>query len=119
MNNDHDMVIPPEGWVKTLVAQALKEDVGSGDVSTNISVDPTTIGRGLVVSRQAGVVAALSLASWFFLFWLISGIQQTIDRLGEEARRTPVREALEVTAIGCVVLVHVLMLVIVVYSARR
>ncbi len=61
MNNDHDMVIPPEGWVNTLVAQALKEDVGSGDVSTNISVDPTTIGRGLVVSRQAGVVAGLPL----------------------------------------------------------
>ena len=68
---------------------------------------------------QAGVVAALSLASWFFLFWLVSGIQQTVDRLGEEARRTPVRHTLEATAIGCVVFVHVLMTVIVVYSARR
>ena len=67
----------------------------------------------------AGVVAGLSLASWFFLFWLASGIQETVDRLGKRARETPVRETLEVTAVFCVVLVHVLMMVIVVYSARR
>lgn len=74
---------------------------------------------GRLPFTQAGVVAALSLASWFFLFWLVSGIQQTVDRLGDPARRTPVRHTLEATAIGCVVLVHVLMTVIVVYSAGR
>lgn len=61
MRNDLDMVIPSEEWVKTLVAQALKEDVGTGDVSTMISVDPSVTGRGQVVSRQNGVVAGLPL----------------------------------------------------------
>jgi nicotinate-nucleotide pyrophosphorylase (carboxylating) len=61
MKNDLDMVIPSEEWVKTLVAQALKEDVGSGDVSTIISVDPSVNGRAQVVSRQEGVVAGLPL----------------------------------------------------------
>ncbi len=74
---------------------------------------------GKLEFTQAGVVAGLSLASWFFLFWLVSGIQEMVDRLGERARRAPVRHTLEATAIGCVVIVHVLMTVIVVYSARR
>ena len=67
----------------------------------------------------AGFIALLSLASWFFLFWWYPVMQRTFDRLGRDERRQAVGGMLEAIAIGCVVLVHVLMAVIVVYSARR
>ncbi|MCK9995333.1 MAG: carboxylating nicotinate-nucleotide diphosphorylase [Candidatus Krumholzibacteria bacterium] len=52
---------PREEWVETLVRQALAEDVGHRDVSTAISVDPSAMGRGDLVSRDNGVVAGLPL----------------------------------------------------------
>jgi len=66
MSYKMDMVFPSEEWVQTLVSQALKEDVGRGDVSTVISVDASDTGRAQVVSRQEGVVAGLPLLEMVF-----------------------------------------------------
>ncbi len=59
MGHDMERGFPREEWVETLVRQALAEDVGGGDVSTAVSVDPEATGRGELVSRAEGVVAGL------------------------------------------------------------
>ncbi len=61
MGHDMESGFPREAWVETLVAQALAEDVGRGDVSTAISVDSAVTGRGDLVSREKGIVAGLPL----------------------------------------------------------
>lgn len=67
---------------------------------------------------EAGMVALLSLASWFFLFWWYPVMQRTQERLGEDPSRAAIGPLLESIAIGCIVIVHVFMALIVVYSAR-
>ena len=64
-----------------------------------------------------GIVALLSLASWFFLFWWLPVIERT-RILGGEHRRG-IAAVLQTFAVTCVVLVHVLMAIIVVYAARN
>lgn len=66
----------------------------------------------------AGTVAFLSLASWFFLLWWYPVLERTKRRLGEDPGRAAIGTVLEWIAVSCVVLVHVLMAIIVVYSAR-
>lgn len=61
MGHDMESGFPRDEWVASLVRQALSEDVGHGDVSTAVSVDPAAIGRGDLVSRDNGVVAGLPL----------------------------------------------------------
>lgn len=53
---------PAGDWLDDLVAQALREDVGSGDVSTAVAVPPTARAAGVLAARQAGVLAGLPLA---------------------------------------------------------
>ena len=55
------IVFPGGDWVDDLVRQALAEDVGPGDATTAISVEPGALAQGEIVSRQAGVVAGLPL----------------------------------------------------------
>ncbi len=43
--------------VEKLVETALHEDIGGGDVTTRLAVDPETRGRGRVVARQPAVVS--------------------------------------------------------------
>lgn len=74
----------------------------------------------LLIARKlpfdtAGFIALLSLASWFFLFWWLPVIEKT-RILGGGRGHIPA--VLETFAVSCVVLVHVLMAVIVVYAAR-
>ena len=76
----------------------------------------TIVGR--IPFPQAAVVAVMSLASWFFLFWWLPVIESTRIRLGDDTGRSGIGTVLETIAIGCVVLVHVLMAIIVVYVAR-
>jgi len=67
---------------------------------------------------QAGLVALLSLASWFFLFWWFPILQKTQDRLGPEPSRRFLGQLLESVGLSCIVIVHLLMALIVVHSAR-
>ena len=61
MGNDLESGFPGGEGLREFIRQALAEDVGTGDVSTNISVSPTETGSGNLVSRQDGVVAGLPL----------------------------------------------------------
>ena len=72
---------------------------------------------GKIPFGLGGTVALLSLASWFFLFWWYPVLERT-RTLDDDPRRQAIGTVLETIAIGCVVLVHVLMAVIVVIAAR-
>jgi len=57
------VIEPLEGeTVRRLVAQALAEDVGAGDITTAAVVPPERPGRGRIVAREALVVCGLPLA---------------------------------------------------------
>ena len=73
---------------------------------------------GKLSFEHAAMVAVMSLASWFFLFWWLPVIESTNAKLGANAGPASLGVVLETIAIGCVVLVHVLMALIVVYVAR-
>jgi pimeloyl-ACP methyl ester carboxylesterase len=78
----------------------------------------TLLLAGRLPFSVAGVVAVMSLASWFFLFWWYPVFERTLQRLGENPRRQAVASAVEVVAVACVLIVHVLMAIIVVHAAR-
>lgn len=59
---------PGGAWVETLVRQALSEDVGPGDVSSSVAVDPAALGTGMLVSREMGCVAGLPLVDLVYGF---------------------------------------------------
>lgn len=61
MGNARKIDFPAGAWVADLVRQALAEDIGPGDATTAISVDPAAVARGDIVSRDRGVVAGLPL----------------------------------------------------------
>jgi len=73
---------------------------------------------GKLAFGMAGTVALLSLASWFFLLWWFPILERTKLGLGDDPRRAAIAQVLEWIGVACVVLVHVLMAIIVVYSAR-
>ena len=52
---------PAGDWLDDLVAHALREDVGSGDVSTAVAVPPAARAQGVLAARQDGVLAGLPL----------------------------------------------------------
>lgn len=69
--------------------------------------------------RLAAMVALMSMASWFFLFWWLPVLECTRQRPGADPRRMAIGAALlEAVAFTCIVLVHGLMIIIVVYAAR-
>lgn len=61
MTTRSDLRFPDSAWVRTLVRQALAEDVRGGDVSTALAVDAAAPGAGRIVARQDGVMAGLPL----------------------------------------------------------
>lgn len=52
---------PAGDWLGLLVAQSLREDIGTGDVSAAVAVPAGRRATGALVARQAGVVAGLPL----------------------------------------------------------
>jgi nicotinate-nucleotide pyrophosphorylase (carboxylating) len=55
---------PAGDWLDTLVRRSLEEDLGeTGDVSTQLAVDPARQASGAFVARGAGVVAGLPAAA--------------------------------------------------------
>lgn len=63
---------------------------------------------------DAAVLVLMSLASWSLLFWWYPIFARTVVALGDGPRGRAIAGALEVLAVGCVVVVHVLMGVLVV-----
>ena len=62
MNAQDRFGFPADPWLDTLVAQALAEDVGTGDRSTQVTAEPGLTVTARVVARQEGVLAGLPLA---------------------------------------------------------
>lgn len=56
----------PQGYLTRIVANALQEDVGAGDVTSNATIGPTTPLAGQMLAKEAGVVAGLFVAREVF-----------------------------------------------------
>ena len=52
--------------IEALIAAALKEDVPAGDITTDNLIDPKSLGRALLVAKQAGVLAGIDIARRVF-----------------------------------------------------
>lgn len=61
-----DTEFPQGPWLTSLLRQGLQEDIGSGDATTAVAVDPQARAEGLLVPREAGVVAGLPLVAQLF-----------------------------------------------------
>jgi len=59
------MFISP--WIKELINLALKEDVGSGDITTGVTVPPGIISNARIIAREEGIVAGLELSGQVFM----------------------------------------------------
>jgi nicotinate-nucleotide pyrophosphorylase (carboxylating) len=79
-----EISLPPE--ILSSVEQALAEDIGSGDVTTNSIVPPEATLEGTIVAKQPGVVAGLSIAQLVF---------QVLDRRVDFSPRTSDSESIK------------------------
>ncbi|MCS7254119.1 MAG: carboxylating nicotinate-nucleotide diphosphorylase [Armatimonadota bacterium] len=52
--------------VQGLIEAALREDIGTGDITTEALIDDELIGTAIIVSRGAGCIAGLPIAMWVF-----------------------------------------------------
>lgn len=58
---DDRLRFPADAWLETLLAAALAEDVGAGDVTTDVAVSAAALAVGEIVARDPGVVAGLPI----------------------------------------------------------
>ena len=61
MGQDLENGFPADEGLRDFIRLVLAEDIGAGDVSTQVSVSRTATGRGQLISREEGVVAGLPL----------------------------------------------------------
>ena len=52
--------------VKRIVTRALAEDIGSGDITTALTVPPSSTSRAHIIAREAGVIAGMPVAEMVF-----------------------------------------------------
>src|SRR5690349_16072720 len=57
-----------EGRLSRIVEEAIREDVGMGDITTSSIVDDALSGSAEFLVKEAGVVAGLSVAALVFRF---------------------------------------------------
>lgn len=74
--------LPPE--ILAAIQQALKEDIGSGDVTTDSIVPPGAAMSGQIIAKQNGVIAGLDVAGATFSLF-DRGVEFT-PRIAEGAR---------------------------------
>ncbi|MCP4800520.1 MAG: carboxylating nicotinate-nucleotide diphosphorylase [bacterium] len=58
-----ELNFPDENWISTLVKQSLEEDIKTGDVTTDVTVNQEVSATGFITAREAGFVAGLPLVS--------------------------------------------------------
>ena len=51
---------------RPLVAKALEEDIGHGDITTELTISPKAAGTGVIIAKEQGVVAGLFVAEEVF-----------------------------------------------------
>ena len=52
--------------VLEIIRNAIREDLGSGDVTTESTIEVGTLGRARFLAKQGGVLAGLEVATWVF-----------------------------------------------------
>src|SRR5712691_3215697 len=58
-------IISPE--ISLCIERALAEDIGSGDVTTELTVSPVSKMAGQIMAKQDGIIAGLEIAAAAFL----------------------------------------------------
>ena len=66
MTSRHEDTFPAGPALDDLVRRSLEEDVGPGDASTAVTVDPDRRGRAVIRARQPGVLAGLPILGFLF-----------------------------------------------------
>jgi len=56
----------PQLKTKKLIAEALREDIGSGDITTNAIISKDQKAKAIIVAKEAGVIAGLPIAGEVF-----------------------------------------------------
>ncbi|MFW6075015.1 MAG: carboxylating nicotinate-nucleotide diphosphorylase [Chloroflexota bacterium] len=64
--SERRLIMPPDHIVRDLVRKALAEDIGVGDLTTQIMANPNDVAEGVIVARAPGVVAGLPVAAAVF-----------------------------------------------------
>jgi len=54
------------GQVIQLIRQALKEDIGSGDITTTFVVEPQTKARAIIIAKSSGILCGLTVCQEVF-----------------------------------------------------
>ncbi len=80
------LAFPHDAWLETLLRRSIAEDLGGGDVSTDLSVQPDTGARGQIVARQPGVVAGLPVLP--ILYGLVSSVVNVAAAVSDGDRVT-------------------------------
>lgn len=52
--------------VRRIVDRALSEDIGSGDITTALTVPPSSVSRAQIIARESGVIAGMPVAEMVF-----------------------------------------------------
>jgi len=60
-------MIPDDQTVMEIIARALAEDIGHGDVTTNATVDPDSDGEAVIIAKQDMVLAGVEIFLQVFL----------------------------------------------------
>jgi len=74
---------------RALVARALEEDVGRGDVTTAVTLSPETEGEAVLVAREPCVVAGLPLLAIVYDVLASGGPAATVETLVREGASVP------------------------------
>ena len=52
--------------VRRIVKRALEEDIGSGDITSSLTIPPASVSRAQIVAKDEGVIAGLQVAATVF-----------------------------------------------------
>jgi nicotinate-nucleotide pyrophosphorylase (carboxylating) len=55
-----------EARIKEIIQNALAEDIGDGDHSTNACINPDAVGEAKLLAKEAGIIAGVALAMQIF-----------------------------------------------------
>ena len=76
--------MPVDGRVREFIRDALNEDLGRGDVTTSLTVDPSRIAVGELIAKQAFVLAGLPVARE--VFWAIDSELDFAEHVSDGAK---------------------------------
>jgi len=59
---------PDKQYIKNLIEQALKEDIGNGDITTNALIPDAMVSTATMVAKANGIIAGMEVAEEVFRF---------------------------------------------------